>query len=287
MMNAESDHDGDTTMNAPETQEMLQGWQSRFWYTPATLTSSCIYAHSDNLEQIQQGFTALLAREGFQPIPPPSPEVCRAFLYDETDTLRPDWRNNLVTVALLPGTAGWTIVQTNPEELLCNPGPGIHPLRIAELASMIRAEIFMYDVYGNHSPVLIEADAQGHVALSGGEENAVDVREYPPDERPPEPLNVMIPDENRRLCFRLLPVSQALQDAVNGLKVTDDDMSEGLFEEQKVARLLAGPNVECWRNMMSRVEGTEYISDVAGARMFYFQHESIPPIILSPEFKAN
>jgi hypothetical protein len=130
----------------------------RYWNFTA-----CI--HSANLDTIEQKVIGLLEREkGCRRILKPSSPTSKL---QELGRLYPwDRAEDLWIVGLLPGTAGWTIVKTCPNDLLCRRAIDSDRPRLSTLAMQIGCNAFHLGVYGSHD-ILLEANASGEISISG------------------------------------------------------------------------------------------------------------------------
>ncbi|MDF5726041.1 MAG: hypothetical protein PUP91_37470 [Rhizonema sp. PD37] len=122
--------------------------------------TTCI--QSNNLDSIELALTRIFDLEGCRRISqPPQPLSNEELHHTPWLLLRDLW-----IVGLFVGAPGWTIVKTEPNELLCRRARGASCPRLSELAMQIGCNAFHLGAY-DHFGILLEADALGHTLISG------------------------------------------------------------------------------------------------------------------------
>ncbi|MBD2168191.1 hypothetical protein H6G04_27795 [Calothrix membranacea FACHB-236] len=122
--------------------------------------TTCI--QSNNLDSIELAITRIFELEGCRRISQPPQPLSNEELRQTPWLLLPD----LWIVGLFVSTPGWTIVKTEPNELLCRRARGAARPRLSELAMQIGCNAFHFGAYG-HDGILLEVDAMGHTFISG------------------------------------------------------------------------------------------------------------------------
>ena len=127
--------------------------------------NTCVW--SDNLDLIEQTLTRIFEQEGCRRIPkPPLPQNSLPVM--KTLVSRP-WKITpyLWVIGLFVGNQGWTIVQTQPSELLCRRARDTIRPRLSSLAIQAGCNAFHYMVHDRTWGALLEADASGRTFVSG------------------------------------------------------------------------------------------------------------------------
>jgi len=122
---------------------------------------------SDNLDLIEQAITSILEQEGYHFIPQPALPKNDLPVMQVLCSLHWEVTPYLGMVGLFPGNLGWTLVKTQPPELLCQRARGAAKPRLAELAIQSRCDGFHYRIYDDYCGALLEADASGQIFVSG------------------------------------------------------------------------------------------------------------------------
>ncbi|WP_445636308.1 hypothetical protein NSTC745_01187 [Nostoc sp. DSM 114161] len=122
--------------------------------------TTCI--QSNNLDSIELALSRILELEGCRRISQPSQTLSKEKLRQTPWLLLRD----LWIVGLFVSTQGWTIVKTEPSELLCRRARGATRPRLSQLAMQIGCNAFHFGAYGHHG-ILLEADAMGQTFISG------------------------------------------------------------------------------------------------------------------------
>ncbi len=125
--------------------------------------TTCI--RSDNFAAITQAVTDLLEQE----------ESCRRLTQLPQLTIEPEQlcilpgreRPCLWVVGLFAGTGGWTIVKTWPGALFCMRAEGASRPRLSDIAMQLGCDAFHFYVARDICGVLLEANATGHIFISG------------------------------------------------------------------------------------------------------------------------
>ena len=127
--------------------------------------TSCI----NNGEQllIEASLVNILEKEGFTRIY----ELPKNFSVDELNSNYRKFNKQLLKqlwiIGLFPGVSGWTIIKTQPDELMCRrPENGTNP-RLSKLATNINSKAFHWGVYSSSFGIILEADEKGGFFVSG------------------------------------------------------------------------------------------------------------------------
>ncbi|RCJ24035.1 hypothetical protein A6770_28730 [Nostoc minutum NIES-26] len=195
-------------------------------------------------------------------------------------------------VGLFVGAPGWTIVKTQPNELLCRRARSVLSPRLSQLTMQIGCNAFHLGAY-DHFGILLEADAVGHIFISGAVDRIEENLFYE------EHIN-----KNGYSKFFLLDVPEEIRAVVNAptpeqeqekqirLKQLETlrESQQPLFDVQsETAKLLKGyfrqidealePLLGCshsywylWKNNLFYLAYTQQQQLVAdGVRLLYFQ----------------
>ncbi|MDF5726040.1 MAG: hypothetical protein PUP91_37465 [Rhizonema sp. PD37] len=122
---------------------------------------------TDNLDLLEQTLTRIFEQEGCRRIPkPPLPQNSLPVM---KTLLSRSWEIEpyLWVIGLFVGNQGWTIVQTQPSELLCRRAKDTIRPRLSSLAMQTGCNTFHYKVYDRTWGVILEADASGRTFASG------------------------------------------------------------------------------------------------------------------------
>ncbi|MDZ8227878.1 MULTISPECIES: hypothetical protein [unclassified Nostoc] len=250
--------------------------------------TTCI--QSNNLDSIELAITRILELEGCRRISQPPQRLSNEELSYTPWLLLPE----LWIVALFVGASGWTIVKTQPNELLCRRARGASRPRLSELAMQIDCNAFHFGAYG-HNGILLEADAMGQTFISG----TVDRIEEEENQFYEEEIN-----RRERSQFFLLDMPEEIQAVVKppspeqqqekDRRLSELDMLIGTEEEPfdaqfEIAELLKGhyrridealepllggsPSYwHLWKNNLFYLAYTQQQQLAAdGARLLYFQ----------------
>jgi hypothetical protein len=74
---------------------------------------------------------------------------------------------NFLIIGLFPGNYGWTFIKTLPREFFCRRGNSNTQPRLAMLATKINCQAFHWSVYREYFGILLEANEQGKIHVSG------------------------------------------------------------------------------------------------------------------------
>jgi len=121
------------------------------------------YIEHANWINVAAELQRILAEPGRRPIPRPRERVSSGqdpMQYGSAISV-PLWG-----AAVLP-VGGWTIIKTAPFELLCEQQRMSADIRLAVLASALRADVFQLNEYDSTCCVLVEASADGRVRAAG------------------------------------------------------------------------------------------------------------------------
>ncbi|MBN3925617.1 hypothetical protein [Nostoc sp. NMS4] len=269
--------------------------------------TTCI--RSNNLAAIADAMTHILEQE----------EGCRRLTHlpeitIDSEQLRylPAWeRPRLWLISLCRGEDGWTIVKTWPNELFCARVEGVTRPRLSALAMQLGCDVFHFRVVRDICGILLEADATGHIFLSGWNDyegaNSLDETHLFYDEQinAPEPISQ----------FSLLTVPQPMQEAMRVHEnpeiarieaeyerlLAEDPQSELLINLQdevekgyaeRIDNALAeviDKSKSCWylRDLLYYVYAEPQQLEDKGAQLLYFQppttYNPHPVILLPPE----
>ena len=188
---------------------------------------TCIgFIHSSDLDAIEHGLTALYQQEGYHRIPKPPLHIRKSYAYYKSH-----WRfsnqlllDSLRAAALYPGAPGWTMVKVDPEEFLCSPTTGAERPRLADLTVAVGCDGFHLNMYDGDSLVLIESNAQGEIAFSGGGGSS------------PEKFAQYISKEHQQERFRLIEIPEMVQ------AILEDREADILDQVDGISALLCGDN---------------------------------------------
>ena len=163
--------------------------------------------------------------------------------------------NRLWGLAIIPGMKGWSIVKTAPLELLGERAPKGKRLRIADVCADLGCDGFIDNIYDSDERILVEANAQGEVRVSGGAERYFDLKG---DEFRTLPYNGE-PFAEDGEGFGLIEVSREIKTAFSAFP-----------DDQRLCRLLGGEvlgdsNEICGAYLIPHRELT-----IEGARALYF-----------------
>jgi hypothetical protein len=126
--------------------------------------ASTTYVNHANPGEVADALAAICRAEGMEPVAAP-PQRQRLMVepmqYDNA------LRNDLWAMALFPGAAAWTVIQTAPLELLAERAAGATRMRLAELCRRLKVSAFQMNVYDSTGGILAEVSNEGQVMLSG------------------------------------------------------------------------------------------------------------------------
>jgi len=122
------------------------------------------YINHGNVSEVADTLVAICRGEGMKPVSSPAP---RARLVVEPMQYDSALHNDLWGVAIFPGAASWTVVQTAPLELLAECAPGAARMRLAELCRRLSVSAFQLHVYDSTGMILAEVSKDGEVLTSG------------------------------------------------------------------------------------------------------------------------
>lgn len=204
--------------------------------------TTCI--RSDNIAAIAHATTHLLEQESGCHRLTQRPQL--TIDVEQLRCLRIWERPRLWVVSLCKGEGGWTIVKTWPNELLCARASGASRPRLSGLAMQLGCDAFHFRVVRDICGILLEADATGHIFLSGWNDyegvNSLDETHQFYEEQ------IDLPEQISQ--FSLLEVPQPMQEA---MRVHED--AEIAKKEAEYGWLLAeDPDSELLVNLQDEVE---------------------------------
>ena len=151
--------------------------------------TACI--NSSDLIAIEKAVVDLLEREGGKQLD----------IVPSADKID---KNSHWIVGIFPGKEGWTIAKTWIPGLLCAPTVDKTRPRLSALATQLQCDTFDFSVFNGIAGILLEADSEGNVAVSGYYyEN--DVNTY---------YDLPINNRDSIKDFSLLKVSDSLKSAI-------------------------------------------------------------------------
>ncbi|MEH2282919.1 MAG: hypothetical protein V7K90_16585 [Nostoc sp.] len=250
--------------------------------------TTCI--QSDNFDSIELAITGIFELEGCRRISQPPQPLSNEELRQTPWLLLP----NLWIVGLFVSTPGWTIVKTEPNELLCRRARGAARPRLSELAMQIGCNAFHLGAYG-HNGILLEADAMGQTFISG----SVDAIEEEENQFYDEQINTSgysqfflldVPEEIQAVVKAPSPEQQQEKER----RLSELDMLKGTEEEpfdaqSEIGELLKGHSWRIdealepllggspsywhiWKNNLFYLAYTQQLQLAKnGARLLYFQ----------------
>ena len=122
------------------------------------------YVNHGSVSEIAAALVGVCEAEGMELMPAP-PE--RERLLVEPMQYDTALRNDLWGIAIFPGAASWTVIQTAPLELLAERAAGAAQMRLADLCRRLRAPALQINVYDSTGEILVEVSDEGQVSLSG------------------------------------------------------------------------------------------------------------------------
>lgn len=191
----------------------------RFGYWNSTHYICC-----HKLDAIELALTRIFEQEGCRRVPLPVQAMSDQELQDHPYMILWD----LWTVGLFVGNLGWTIIQTAPAEILCRRARGAVRSRLSELAMQTGCDAFHLGVYRTDYGILLEADAQGRIYITGN----IDA------ERKDRFYEEQINKQRDRVSFSLLALPEEV------IATTRLTISEA--EKQRIAQLEARIEEEPW-----------------------------------------
>jgi hypothetical protein len=207
------------------------------WYETA-------YINSGDLDLVEQGFNQIAAQEGYNRIPKPTSLIQR---FNDL-AFRNPYPGILWGIKLSLGRPDWIVVFPRPRGTLTLYEADGKPPLLARLTALIGCDAFQINVYDGDSIVLLEANAQGEYAFSGGGFSARQAIDN---------LEELIPDEY--YCqerFRLIEVPEKVKEVLR-----DEDLDDDSRAGQIYVALWDNPEIE---------DLTPYI------RKLYFWRKDVP-----------
>jgi hypothetical protein len=130
---------------------------------PATQGTAGAHAYiaTSNQEAVAEAVTRTFAAIGGAKVTSQYKDSVHSVHVKHADSAKPQW-----TISIAAGAKGWTIIDTQPVELLAQHGDKPAPL-LAEVCRRARARGFLFVARSIVDAVLIEADAWGEFLLSG------------------------------------------------------------------------------------------------------------------------
>jgi hypothetical protein len=115
---------------------------------------------------IETNLTEILDKEGFKRVSNITEDLFTKEIAYSYDLLTKLIRNFLI-IGLFPGNYGWTFIKTLPREFLCRRGNNSTQPRLAMLTTKINCQAFHWSVYRDYFGILLEANEQGKIHVSG------------------------------------------------------------------------------------------------------------------------
>jgi hypothetical protein len=122
------------------------------------------YVNHGNTAEVADALAAICRAEGMEIVPSPPQRERRLVEPMQYDSAL---HNDLWALAIFPGAASWTVVQTAPLELLAERAAGAGRMRLAELCRGLSAPAFQLNVYDSSGAILAEVSKDGEVVTSG------------------------------------------------------------------------------------------------------------------------
>lgn len=119
------------------------------------------YLATSNQEAVAEAVARTFAAIGGAKVTAQFKDAMHSVHIKHADPAKPQW-----TITIAAGAKGWTLIDTQPVELLAQHGDRPAPL-LAEICRRARARGFLFVARSIVDAVLIEADAWGEFLLSG------------------------------------------------------------------------------------------------------------------------
>lgn len=119
-----------------------------------------------NLSLIEASLIEILDEEGFKIVGNLTDDLFTEEIRYSYDLLSRLIREYLI-IGLFPGQLGWTFVKTLPREFFCRRSDNTTQPRLSTLTTKINCEAFHWSVYRESFGILIEANEQGLIHVSG------------------------------------------------------------------------------------------------------------------------
>lgn len=119
------------------------------------------YIATSNQEAVAEAVVRAFAAIGGAKVTAQFKDAVHSVHVKHADPAKPQW-----TITIAAGVKGWTLIDTQPVELLAQHGDKPAPL-LAEICRRARARGFLFVARSTVDAVLIEADAWGEFLLSG------------------------------------------------------------------------------------------------------------------------
>ncbi|MGB5634122.1 MAG: hypothetical protein WBM44_23955 [Waterburya sp.] len=136
--------------------------------------------NNSNLSLIEDSLVKILSQQGFNKLN----SLPEYLLTNITTTYSPKQYLQLIKkvliIVLFPGASEWTVIKTIPKEFLCRRSNNSSKPRLSELTVQSNCQAFHWSVYHGTFGVLLEANKQGDIFLSGSHSayNKLDRRLY-------------------------------------------------------------------------------------------------------------
>lgn len=121
--------------------------------------------HAD-LMLIETSLTKIVSEQGFKRVSNLTDDLFTEEIKYSYDLLSRLIREFLI-IGLFPGNSGWTFVKTLPREFFCRRGDNVTQPRLSILTTKINCKAFHWSVYRESFGILLEANEQGQVCVSG------------------------------------------------------------------------------------------------------------------------
>lgn len=119
-----------------------------------------------NLSLIETSLIEILKKEGFKRVSNLTNDLFTEEIKYSYDLLSKLIREYLV-IGLFPGRSGWTFIKTLPREFFCRRSNNITQPRLSTLTTKINGKAFHWSVYRESFGILLEANEQGQIYVSG------------------------------------------------------------------------------------------------------------------------
>lgn len=169
--------------------------------------------------------------------------------------------DSLRAAAIFPSGGGWTMMQTHTVDILYRHAIASQQPRLADLAVELGCDVFQLNLYNSDTLVLLEANANGEIAFSGGGIST------------PKEIEALIPKEREQRRFYLLQVPPEID------LIMEDEETYIVDKVEAIAAMLCGSSFNYYENNMGDlVFNPEGKLEAPGARALFFQRDAGPHI---------
>lgn len=211
------------------------------------------YLRCEDLPRIESELIRSLAGEGFDPVSKPEWHKAQSAEPVQDDSGETDF---FWAVALIPGRDGWTIVKTEPLELLGGRAPGGARLRIADLCAALKCDGFINNTYDTIECILVEADSRGRVRVSGEAQDYFRFDDEDQFEMLPYNGEPFVEEGDG---FGLIEVSREIQEAFHAFA-----------DDEELGRLIGGDSGGHSNQIYAQFLDPHVKFKIPGARALYF-----------------